>query len=315
MKDVVIIIGPTASGKTRFAIEMAERSGTEIISMDSMQIYQTMDIGTAKPNADELKRVKHYMIDIIHPARQYSVAEYRADADKCIQRILANGRVPIVTGGTGLYFKALTNNMHLGHTAANKQIREHYEKYLQENGIFRLHEKLKMVDQKSAERLHPNDTRRVIRALEVYDVTGFPIGDREPFSPISQYKFTIVGLYVNRDELITRINRRIGSMVKAGLADEVDQLLKMGVTAESQSMQGIGYKEFIPYVRGLVTLDEAVEQVKVRTRQYAKRQMTWFRSVKNVLWINALDSIPESHTQYIQSFIEGGVNHDYEVPI
>ena len=315
MKDVVIIIGPTASGKTRFAIEMAERSGAEIISMDSMQIYQAMDIGTAKPSADELKRVKHHMINIIHPTFQYSVAEYRSDAYKCLQHIFASGCVPIVAGGTGLYLKALTNNMHLGHTAASKQVREYYEKYLQENGTIRLHEKLKTVDQKSAERLHPNDTRRIIRALEVYDVTGIPISDREPVSPISQYKFSIIGLYMNRDELVTRIDHRIGIMVKAGLADEVDQLLKMGVTEASQSMQGIGYKEFIPYIHGQVTLNAAVEQMKIRTRQYAKRQMTWFRSVKNVLWIDALDSLSESQVQRIQSFIKGGINHDYKTSI
>ena len=285
MNKVIAIIGPTASGKTAASIKLAKELDTHVIAMDSMQIYRHMDIGTAKPSALDMEGIPHHMLDVVEPDESYSVAEYKRAATECIKSIQKMGKIPILVGGTGLYLKALCTDMHLGNTLGDESTRSKYEQFAKTNGNDALYAKLMEADEKSALRLHPNDVRRIVRALEIFELTGRRLSDRETSAPQSAFDMTIFGIATERSSLIERINQRVDMMIAQHLPQEVESLLTMGISPEAQAMQGIGYKELIPCIRGQMALESAVETIKIRTRQYAKRQMTWFRATSDVHWI------------------------------
>lgn len=283
---VVVVVGPTASGKTSLAIEIAEKYGGEIVSADSMQIYKNMDIATAKPTENELSVVKHHLISIIDADEEFSVAMYKEKALEAISEILSKGKLPVVAGGTGLYIDTLINNttfLDYGKT----DIREKLSREADEKGIEALYEKLKDIDPETYKRLHINDRKRIIRALELYYATGKTISEQDELSHInkSEYDWCVIGLNAeNRQVLYDRINLRVDIMLDDGLIDEAKEFFASDISATAK--QAIGYKELKPYLDGLVTLDEAVEKLKMETRRYAKRQLTWFRRNEKINWIN-----------------------------
>lgn len=286
---VLFIVGPTASGKTALSIELAKRLNGEIVSADSMQIYKGMDIGTAKPSRAEMQGIPHHMIDIIGPNEDFSVAEYQKRAKVAIYSILEGGKQPIVVGGTGLYVDCLIKPLDFTGTTADPAIRQKWEKYLAENGAEALHKKLEAVDSETAQRLHPNNTRRVIRALEVYEDTGRPMSSQvRSFDQVAQqgeFDAVLYGLCMPRDVLYARIERRVDQMMEAGLLGEIKGLLQDGVNPDVQSMKAIGYKELVSVLQGKDTLEHAVGILKQNSRRYAKRQMTWFRTNKSISWL------------------------------
>ena len=287
---LIVIAGPTASGKTSLSIALCHRLQGEVVAMDSMQVYRHMDVGTAKPTMKERESIPHHMLDVADPKDAYSVAEYAKQAKACIDDVHQRGKVPILTGGTGLYLKALTTSMELGGTQGNPVLRERLSAIAQdENGSEALHAMLQDVDPATAQRLHRNDIRRIIRALEVYELTGKPIScqqSKEQFE--CPYTLCILGLFMERETLYRRIEARVDAMMDMGLLAEVENLLHMGVPPEAQSMQGLGYKELIPVVRDGQPLKQAVNAIKLGTRHYAKRQMTWFRRTEGIIWLDVL---------------------------
>ncbi len=287
---LIVLAGPTASGKTSLSIALAHRLDAEIVAMDSMQVYRHMDIGTAKPTIKEQEGIPHHMLDVADPRDAYSVAEYVSAAKACIADIHARGRIPLMVGGTGLYLKALTTPMALGNTQSDPELRARLETIAQaENGPQVLHEKLSRIDPNTAQRLHPNDIRRVIRALEVFELTGIPLSRQQPEQgEESPYSLCVLGLKMDREKLYSRIEERVDLMMAQGLQKEVESLLQMGVSPHAQAMQGLGYKELVPVVMGESPRPVAVDAIKLGTRHYAKRQMTWFRSTKDIFWLDAL---------------------------
>ncbi len=286
---LIVIAGPTASGKTSLSIALSRRLQGEVVAMDSMQVYRYMDIGTAKPTMEEREGIVHHMLDVANPKDTYSVAEYAKQAKDCISDVHQRGNVPILTGGTGLYLKALTTSMELGGTQGDPAIRERLSAIAQqENGGETLHEMLFKVDPASANRLHRNDIRRIVRALEVYELTGKPLSSQQLHDqPECPYTLCILGLFLERETLYKRIDGRVDAMMHMGLVREVEGLLRMGVPPEAQSMQGLGYKELIPVVNDGQPLHQAVEAIKLGTRHYAKRQMTWFKRTEGMTWLDA----------------------------
>ena len=286
---LVVIAGPTASGKTSLSIALSHRLQGEVVAMDSMQVYRHMDIGTAKPAMPEREGILHHMLDVVEPKDAYSVAEYAKQAKACIEDVYQRGKIPILAGGTGLYLKALTTSMELGGTQGDSAIRERLTAIAQEeNGGEALCGMLQRVDPVTANRLHRNDIRRIIRALEVYELTGRPISCQQPKEQECPYRLCILGLFIERETLYRRIEDRVDDMMDMGLPAEVESLLHMGVPPEAQSMQGLGYKELIPVVRDGQPPQTAVEAIKLGTRHYAKRQMTWFRRTEGIVWLDAL---------------------------
>ncbi len=287
-KPVVVIVGPTASGKTKLSIEIAKLMDGEIVSADSMQIYRYMDIGTAKPTIDERQNIPHHMMDILDPAEQFSVAEYQKMAVDIISDIHKRQKLPIIVGGTGLYIKSLLYPMNFTDAYQDLEYRKQLQETANIKGRDYLYQQLKMVDPSTASRLHPNDVRRVIRALEVYHITG------KPMSHYSQnlknmdfrYNTAMIGLVMDRVKLYERINKRVDIMIENGLLNEVKNLLDKGYSRDMISMQGLGYKEIIDYYQGNLSLEEAIHIIKRETRRYAKRQLTWFRAQKGIKWIN-----------------------------
>ncbi len=285
---LVIITGPTAVGKTDLAIQTALELNSEIVSADSMQIYRYMDIGTAKPSLEERQGVPHHMIDIVDPDEEYSVARYQVEAREAIERIYRKGKLPILTGGTGLYINSVIMPMSFTEAAEDPQYREELKRLAADKGNEYIYRMLDKIDPETAAKLHPNDIRRVIRALEVFHITGRTMSDyRQDFANMeSQYDLVYLGLNMNRNDLYDRINKRVDTMLGSGLLDEVRSLLDMGYTKDLVSMQGLGYKEMIGYLEGLYSLDEATEILKRDTRRYAKRQLTWFRRDKRIEWLD-----------------------------
>ncbi len=282
---VAVVAGPTASGKTALGIEIAKRFGGEIISADSMQIYKNMDIATAKPTEFEQSQAKHHLIGFLSPGENFSVAKYKELAERAIDDILSRGKLPVIVGGTGLYIDTLINNTEFLNYEKS-DIRESLEKRADSEGAETLLSELKKVDPETAERLHINDRKRIIRALEVYYSTGKTITTQCELSHIneSKYRFVVIGLTAeNRQYLYDRINLRVDMMIDEGLIEEAKRFysLNLGSTAK----QAIGYKELKPYLDGLISLDEATEKLKMETRRYAKRQLTWFRRNKNIHWL------------------------------
>ncbi len=284
---VRVLTGPTASGKSEIGFRMALEKGWEIICMDSMQIYRRMDIGTAKPSPEERRKVPHHMIDICEPFGTFTVSEYRDQAEKLILSLAGKGHDVLFVGGTGLYLQAMMHPMGMGSVPADENLRSELREISRENeGADRLHEMLFQLDPETASRLHPHDVRRVIRAIEVSKVTGIPFSkqpDREEESP---FEWRVVSTRMPREDLYNRINRRVDAMINAGLAGEVEALLKEGVSEDSQSMAGLGYKEMIPYLKGECTLEEAADRIRLGTRHYAKRQMTFLRRESAVRYVD-----------------------------
>ena len=282
---VVIISGPTASGKTGLSIEIAKRFNGEIVSADSMQIYKSMDIATAKPTKDETAEIRHHLIDFVEANENFSVAKYKQLALSAIDNILSRGKLPIVCGGTGLYIDTLMNNtVFLDYEDSG--IRERLEKRKESDGIEGLYEELKKVDPDTACRLHLNDSKRIIRALEVYYLTGKTISEQNSLShkEESPYDFLLFVLSAhNREILYKRINDRVDKMLDMGLVEEAGSFFASDISKTAK--QAIGYKELKPYLDGEISLETAVEKLKMETRRYAKRQLTWFRNKKNVNWL------------------------------
>ena len=289
MDKVIVMVGPTASGKTNLSIELAKRIGGEIISADSMQIYKMMDIGTAKPDREEMQGIRHYLIDEVYPDEEFSVAKFQSLALKYIGEILDKGKVPIVVGGTGLYINSLVYNYKFSETISDWNYRERLKQTADEKGREYLHEELRKIDPEAAKRIHVNDLKRIIRALEVFHYTQKTMTHHQDVSRTepSPYQFTLFGLTMDRELLYERINRRVDIMMEKGLVEEVRKLVKLGFTKKAPAMQGLGYKEIISYLRGEATFGEAVDLLKKNTRHYAKRQLTWFRRMEEVNWIDA----------------------------
>jgi len=284
--QVIAISGPTASGKSDLALKLAQTLNGEIICMDSMQIYRRMDIGTAKPTMEEQAIVPHHMLDIVEPTENYAVADYAQAAEKVIFEIAARGKQPILVGGTGLYLKALMHGLSLGNAGGDEKIRARlYAMADEPDGKFRLHRRLSEVDPVSAGKFHPNDIRRVIRALEVFELTGTPISQQKQEEPDRPFSVLPLAIDMPRDILYARLEKRVHQMMKQGLLQEVKALLESGVAPGMQSMQGIGYKELIPVVQGTQCVDDAVWQIILNTRHYAKRQGTWLRTEPQTIWM------------------------------
>ena len=287
-KKILVIVGPTASGKTRMAVELAKAHNGEVVSADSMQIYRRMDIGTAKPTADEMDGVPHHMIDVADPEEDFSVARYVEMASACVDDILSRGKLPIVAGGTGLYVDSLLSGRTFAAFSPGSSLRKELEAELAERGGEAMLAELSRVDPEAAARLHPNDHKRIVRALEVYRSTGKTISEhnRETRALPPRYEALTIGLnFQDRADLWARIDARVDQMAAAGLEREVRELLSSGLSPRCTAMQAIGYKEFVAAVEGDMTLREAEELVKLRSRQYAKRQLTWFRRNPAVHWL------------------------------
>lgn len=284
----VAIAGPTATGKTDAAIAVCKALQGEVISMDSMQIYRGMDIGTAKPTPDEMRGVPHHMLSIIAPSTGYTVAEYQQDARRIMQELCDRNRLPVFAGGTGLYLQAVSHGLSFTQVGGGTEIRAGLEaEAALPDGPARLHAQLALADPVSAERLHPNNTRRVIRALEVYLTSGIPMSEQtQDWEAETPEEWLIFALTWPRETLYARINERVDWMLQKGLVAEVEALLESGVSPDAQAMKAIGYKEIVARLQGQCDLAEATETIKRNTRRYAKRQLTWLRRDARVRWVD-----------------------------
>ena len=285
---VLCVVGPTASGKTKMAVALARRFGGEVVSVDSMQIYRGMTIGTAAPTAAEMEGVPHHMVAVADPAESWSVARFCQAADGCIQDILSRGKLPVLAGGTGLYLDALIRGDDFAPGCQGGEVRLRLQRELREQGPEALLERLRTVDPETAGRLHLRDEKRILRALEVYEQTGEPMSlrDRRGRQRPDRYEAVYIGLsFRDREDLRQRIDRRVDDMVRQGLLQEVQDLLDSGLPRDATALQAIGYKQFLAVADGAATTDQAVEEVKLRSRQYAKRQLTWLRRNPDIHWI------------------------------
>jgi tRNA dimethylallyltransferase len=289
--NIISIFGPTAVGKSKLAIDLARKINGEIISADSMQVYRGMDIGTAKPSIEERQNIPHHLIDIRNPDEEWTVSDFVEQTSKLASQITEKGKVPLLVGGTGLYLWALLEGFSFPMAPADKEVRQRLEK----EPLPKLYERLKKVDPQAAEKIHANDKKRIVRALEVYELTGEPISElqgRKDYSPQliagnSSIPSILIGLTLPREELYRRIEERVDNMIEKGLIEEVKGLLAKGYSKNLPSFQALGYKEAIEYLEGHWTLDKMTEELKKKTRHFARRQMTWFKRFKNVKWFEA----------------------------
>lgn len=288
---VIVICGPTASGKTALSIELAKKINGEIISSDSMQIYKDMDIGTAKPTIEEMQGIKHYLIDFIKPDQRYSVADFKNDAEKAIEEIIAKGKTPIIVGGTGLYVDSLIYGIEYQDIKLDEKYRQELEEIAEKNGLQELYEKAKEIDSKAMEKISINDKKRIIRVLEIYKATGKTKTEQEIESRKKEikYDYRVFAINMDREKLYERINKRVDIMLEQGLIEEVKQVLQR-YDKFPTAMQGLGYKEVVEYLEEKVTKEEMIEKIKMETRRYAKRQITWFKKNKQTIWIDGLNS-------------------------
>lgn len=298
---VVVICGPTASGKTALSIELAKKINGEIISCDSMQIYKDMNVGTAKPTKEEMQGIKHYLVDYVLPTKRYSVADYKRDAEKSIKEILKKGKVPIIVGGTGLYVDSLIYNIEYPEIKFDEQYRKKLEKEVEEKGLENLYKEAKKIDPIAVEKISKTDKKRLLRILEIYHATGKTKTEQEIISRRNEpkYDYKVYALLWDREKLYDRINLRVDLMIKQGLIEEVKSILEKYNTFPT-AMQGLGYKEVVQYLNGELTKEEMIEKVKQETRRYAKRQMTWFRKNKQTVWLDA-----ENRQNNIKIILEG----------
>ncbi len=312
---LVVLAGPTAAGKTNLAVKVARRLRTEIISADSAQVYRYLDIGTAKPSEEEKKAAPHHLIDIVDPDHDFTVADYQNRAGKIIKELWQENKLPFMVGGTGLYINAVIKNYAFGQKGANPRIREYYEKEAAKEGPEKLHEKLRSLDPESASIIHPKDRRRIIRALEVYEQEGKPISeqvartaDREP-----PYKLKFFGLYMDRQTLYERIEKRVELMLAAGWLEEVRNLYDRGYRETDPGMQILGYRQLLNYLQGKSSWENTVTEIKKQTRNLAKRQLTWFRREKEIEWMNiseftSLDDLIENIYSKVKDLAAGRAN-------
>lgn len=288
---LVIITGPTASGKTDLAIQIAQQLNGEIISADSMQIYRYMDIGTAKPAIHERQGIPHHMIDIRNPDEEFNVSLFQKLTTDIIRQIAERGKLPILAGGTGLYISSIIYPMNFTDAVEDPEYRSHLNEMLDQHGSTWLHNHLRRVDPDSAQRLHPNDTRRVIRAMEVFHLTGKTMeAYRQNFADLeSPYSTRMYGLLMDRQLLYDRINVRVDRMIESELINEVKGILEKGYSRNLVSMQGLGYKEIVDYLKGLSTQEECINILKRNTRRFAKRQIAWFKREEQIIWLNPME--------------------------
>ena len=293
MQKVIVICGPTASGKTALSIELAKRINGEVVSADSMQIYDEMSIGTAKPDEEEMQGIKHYLIGNVSPTNRYSVSDYKSDAMNAIEEIINKNKMPIVVGGTGLYVNSLIYGIDYPEVKTDLEYREELEKIAKKDGLKHLYEKAMQIDPEAAKNISENDKKRIIRILEIYKETGktktqLEIESRKNGVP---YDYRVFAINMPREILYDRINRRVDIMIERGLIDEVKQLYEKYGEELRTAVQGIGYKEVIDYLNGVYSKEEMVEKIKMETRRYAKRQLTWFRKIQDIIWIDGLNDI------------------------
>lgn len=304
-RKMVVLTGPTAVGKTALSIALAKETGGEIISADSMQIYKYMDIGSAKIAKEEMEGIPHHLIDALDPAEEFNVFRFQQMAKAAAREIYERGRIPIVVGGTGFYIQALLYDIHFSEEEDHTALRAELEKIAAEKGSAYLHEQLKKADPASAEQIHPNNQKRIIRALEFYRLNGTKISDhnRAERQKEAAYDFCYFVLNDDRKRLYQKIDERVDVMLEKGLVNEVKHLKEMGYQRELSSMQGLGYKEILSYLSGECTLDEAVYLIKRDTRRFAKRQLTWFRRERDVIWVekNDFDNDPQKILSFLIS--------------
>lgn len=284
---LLVLAGPTAVGKTALAVSLAQKLQTEIISADSAQVYRYLDIGTAKPTEEEQKAAPHHLIDIVDPEHVFTVADFQSRARQVIETLLQKEKLPFMVGGTGLYINAVIKNYAFGEMGISPQIREYYEKEADLRGLEKLYEKLKDLDPEAASKIHPNDRRRIIRALEVYEQEGKPISEQVARTAAIEppYDLKFFGLYMDRATLYKRIEKRIDLMLDAGWLDEVKHLYNQGYREKDPGMQILGYRQLLTYLQGKSSWENTVTAIKKQTRNLAKRQLTWFRREKELEWI------------------------------
>ena len=302
MKRIIVICGPTGIGKTAFAISVAKQFNGEIIGADSLQIYQHLNIGTAKPDPKELKQARHHLIDFVDPKQEFDAGLYVKTADKAIQDITGRGRVPVVAGGTGLYIQALLHGLFRSKSICNQTL-SRLTRQLEQKGPLNLYQKLESCDPEAAQKIHPNDSFRVIRALEVYETTGQKISEKQGLHKFGslRYHSLKIGLTMDREHLYKRINLRVDQMLDQGLLSEVTSLLEQGYSLDLKPMQSIGYKHMGMFINNEVDWSEAVRLFKRDTRRYAKRQFTWFKKDRDIHWV--LPSLFDLVQQQIKEFL------------
>ncbi len=293
MFNCVMILGPTASGKTEVSIKLAKKLNTEIVNADCLQIYKHLNIGTAKATLNEQDGIKHHLLDFVEPTSEFSVSEYKSLAMPIITSLINNNKIPIIVGGTGFYAQSLITNLEYGNSFKDENLRKELNNLATEKGNLFVYEMLKNIDEESAKKIHPNDVKRVIRAIEIFKLSGakksqlnntMQTNTQNPLKPL------IIVINRNRDELYNRINLRVDLMIKNGLIDEVKNLqTTYNLTINNQSMQGIGYKEILEYLNNKLSLEEAIDKIKTSTRHYAKRQITWFKNQVDGIWFNLSD--------------------------
>lgn len=289
---VIVICGPTASGKTALSIELAKKINGEIVSADSMQIYKDMDIGTAKPTKQEMGEIKHYLLDFVSPEDRYSVAQYKQDTKKAIKEIINKGKTPIIVGGTGLYVDSLIYEIEYNDIKLDEEYRKKLEKIAEEQGLEELYKKAVEIDPEAMKKISQNDKKRIMRVLEIYHSTGKTKTEQEKESrknPV-EYDYRVFAINWDREILYQRINKRVDIMVEQGLIEEVKEILNK-YDKFPTAMQGLGYKEVVDYLNGIYTKEEMIEKIKLETRRYAKRQLTWFRKNKQTIWLDGTNDI------------------------
>ena len=288
MNKVIVICGPTASGKTKLGIELAKKINGEIVSCDSMQIYKDMDIGTAKPTKAEQNEVKHYLIDFVSPDKRYSVAEYKNDAENVIDKIIKDNKTPIIVGGTGLYLNSLIYGIDYPDIKTDLNYRKELEEKVNKDGLEEIYKEAKIIDPIAVEKISKNDKKRILRILEIYHSTGKTKTELEKESRKNgiKYDYRIFVLNMPRCELYERINKRVDIMIKEGLIEEVKKIISKYKEFPT-AMQGLGYKEVVEFLENKITKEEMIEKIKMETRRYAKRQLTWFKSYKEATWLDS----------------------------
>jgi len=311
---LLVLIGPTAVGKTALSLDLARMFNCEIISGDSMQVYRQMDIGTAKLSPAEQEGIEHHMIDIHEPDEPFSVAEFQERCTTLVAEIEGRGKLPFIVGGTGLYVESVCYGFEFTESGADEAFRLEQVQYAEKHGAEALHDKLRAVDAVSADRLHPNDQRRIIRALEVYHLTGNPLSEQlAGQTKTSPFELCIIGLTMDRALLYQRIEARVDQMIEQGLVQEVERLLNQGYSRQLVSMQGLGYKEIAAYIEGECSFEEAVTLLKRDTRRFAKRQLSWFRHMQEINWVDVTN--PENFSEkkeLIRDIIAGKFHIDLE---
>lgn len=289
---IIVICGPTASGKTALSIQLAKKIDGEIVSADSMQIYEDMDVGTAKPSIEEMEGIKHYLIGNVSPTVRYSVANFKKDAINAINEIIQKGKTPIIVGGTGLYVDSLVQGIEYDDTEIDLEYRNQLEEVAKEHGLDYLYNKAIQIDPTAMEKISNNDKKRIFRVLEIYHATEKTktMQEYESKQKENPYDYKVFAIDMDREKLYERINKRVDIMIANGLVDEVKKLISK-YSELPTAIQGLGYKEVVLYLNNEITYDEMVEKIKLETRHYAKRQLTWFRRNKDITWINGLDNI------------------------